>query len=61
MARRIMEWQTAVSEENAAFREEMRRLRAKLAAAESSRLSGQPSFSLEESRARLEAICSGSI
>ena len=61
MARRIMEWQTAASEENAAFREEMRRLRAKLAAAELSRLSGQPSFSLEESRARLEAICSGSI
>ena len=61
MARRIMEWQTAASEENAAFREEMRRLRAKLAAAESSRLSGQPSFSLEESRARLEALCSSSI
>ena len=56
-----MEGQTAASEENAALREEMRRLRAKLAAAESSRLSGQPSFSLEESRARLEAICSGSI
>ena len=61
MARRIMEGQTAASEENAALREEMRRLRAKLAAAESSRPSGQPSFSLEESRARLEAICSGSI
>lgn len=61
MARRIMEGQTAASEENVAFREEMRRLRAKLAAAELSRLSGQPSFSLEESRARLEAICSGSI
>lgn len=61
MARRIMEGQTAASEENAALREEMRRLRAKLAAAELSRLSGQPSFSLEESRARLEAICSGSI
>ena len=61
MVLRIMEGQTAASEENAAFREEMRRLRAKLAAAELSRLSGQPSFSLEESRARLEAICSGSI
>lgn len=61
MARRIMEGQTAASEENAALREEMRKLRAKLAAAELSRLSGQPSFSLEESRARLEAICSGSI
>lgn len=61
MARRIMEGQTAASEENAALREEMRRLRAKLAAAELSRLSGQPSFSLEESRARLEALCSSSI
>lgn len=61
MARRIMEGQTAASEENAALRKEMQQLRAKLAAAESSRLSGQPSFSLEESRARLEAICSGSI
>ncbi len=61
MARRIMDGQRTASEENAALREEMRRLRAKLAAAELSRLSGQPSFSLEESRARLEAICSGSI
>lgn len=61
MARRIMEGQTAASEENAALREEIQKLRAKLASAESSRLSGQPSFSLEESRARLEAICSGSI
>ncbi len=61
MARRIMEGQTAASEENAALREEMRKLRAKLAAAELSRLSGQPSFSLEESRARLEALCSSSI
>ena len=61
MARRIMEGQTAASEENAALRKEMQKLRAKLAAAELSRLSGQPSFSLEESRARLEAICSGSI
>lgn len=61
MARRIMEGQSAASEENAALRKEMQKLRAKLAAAELSRLSGQPSFSLEESRARLEAICSGSI
>ncbi len=61
MARRIMEGQTAASEENAALREEMRKLSAKLAAAELSRLSGQPSFSLEESRARLEALCSSSI
>lgn len=61
MVLRIMDGQRTASEENAALREEMRRLRAKLAAAELSRLSGQPSFSLEESRARLEAICSGSI
>ena len=61
MARRIMEGQTAASEENAALRKEMQKLRAKLAAAESSRLSGQQSFSLEESRARLEAIYGGSI
>lgn len=61
MARRIMDGQRTASEENAALRGEMRKLRAKLAAAELSRLSGQPSFSLEESRARLEAICSGSI
>lgn len=61
MARRIMEGQSAASEENAALRKEMQKLRAKLAVAESSRLSEQPSFSLEESRARLEAICSGSI
>ena len=61
MARRIMDGQRTASEENAALREEMRRLRAKLAAAELSRLSGQPSFSLEESRARLEALCSSSI
>lgn len=54
-----MEGQTAASEENAALREEMQKLRAKLAAAELSRLSGRPSFSLEESRARLEAICRG--
>lgn len=61
MARRIMEGQTAASEESEAFREEIQKLRAKLAAAEQSRLSGLPSFSLEESRARLEAIYSGSI
>ena len=51
-----MEGQTAASEENAAFREEMWRLRAKLAATESSRLSGQPALLLEESRKRLERI-----
>ena len=37
-------------------REEILRLRAKLAAAEQSRLSGQPAVSMEESRKRLEAI-----
>ena len=37
-------------------REEILRLRAKLAAAEQSRLSGQPAVSMEESRSRLEAI-----
>ena len=38
------------------LREEILRLRAKLAAAEQSRLSGQPAVSMEESRKRLEAI-----
>ena len=37
-------------------REEVLKLRAKLAAAEQSRLSGQPTVSMEESRKRLEAI-----
>lgn len=37
-------------------REEILRLRAKLAAAEQSRLSEQPAVSMEESRKRLEAI-----
>lgn len=37
-------------------REELLRLRAKLASAEQTRLSGQPTFSIEESRKRLEAI-----
>lgn len=37
-------------------REEILRLKAKLAAAEQSRLSGQKTFSLSESRERLEAI-----
>ena len=37
-------------------REEVLKLRAKLAAAEQSRLSGQSAFSMEESRRRLEAI-----
>ncbi len=37
-------------------REEILRLRAKLAAAEQSRLSEQPAVSMKESRKRLEAI-----
>ena len=37
-------------------REEVLKLRAKLAAAEQFRLSGQGAFSMEESRRRLEAI-----
>lgn len=37
-------------------REETLRLRAKLAAAEQERLSGQPGFTVEESRRRLEMI-----
>ena len=37
-------------------REEVLKLRAKLAAAEQSRLSGQPAVSIEESRKRLEEI-----
>lgn len=37
-------------------REEVLKLRAKLAAAEQTRLSGQPSFSIAESRKRLETI-----
>ena len=37
-------------------REEVLKLRAKLAAAEQSRLSGQPAVSIEESRERLEEI-----
>ena len=37
-------------------REEVLKLRAKLAAAEQSRLSGQPVFSIEESRKRLDEI-----
>ncbi|MEY8404937.1 type II toxin-antitoxin system Phd/YefM family antitoxin [Oscillospiraceae bacterium 44-34] len=37
-------------------REEVLKLRAKLAAAEQSRLSGQPAVSIEESRNRLEEI-----
>lgn len=41
-------------------REEILRLRAKLAAAEQARLSGQSGISVEESRRRLETIISSS-
>ena len=37
-------------------REEVLKLRAKIEAAEQARLSGQPVYSIEESRKRLEAI-----
>ena len=37
-------------------REELHRLRAKLEAAESSRLNGQPTFTISQSRKRLEEI-----
>ena len=37
-------------------REEVLKLRAKIEAAEQARLSGQPAYSIEESRKRLEAI-----
>ena len=37
-------------------REEVLKLRAKLEAADQARLSGQPTYSMEESRKRLEAI-----
>lgn len=37
-------------------REEVLKLRAKIEAAEQVRLSGQPAYSIEESRKRLEAI-----
>lgn len=39
-----------------AHQEEVMKLRARLAAAEQSRQSGQRTFSIEESRGRLEAI-----
>ena len=42
-------------------REEVLKLRAKLAAAEQSRLSGQPAVSIEESRRRLEKIYGQSV
>ena len=41
---------------NGERREEVLKLRAKIEAAEQARLSGQPVYSIEESRKRLEAI-----
>ena len=38
---------------------ELEALKAKLDAAEQARLDGAPVYTLEESRARLEAICAG--
>lgn len=46
----------ALTLEASGLRKEILRLRARLAAAEQSRLSGQPTVSLEESRKRLETI-----
>lgn len=40
-------------------REEMLKLRAKLEATEQSRLHGEPTYSIDESRQRMEAIFSG--
>ena len=45
-----------LANEKAEQREETLKLRAKLEAAEASRLSGAPAYTLEESRKRLEVI-----
>ena len=45
-----------LANEKAEQREETLKLRAKLEAVETSRLSGLPTYTLEESRKRLEAI-----
>ena len=45
-----------LAHEKAEQHEETLKLRAKLEAAEASRLSGAPTYTLEESRKRLEAI-----
>ena len=45
-----------LAHEKAEQREETLKLRAKLEAAEASRLSGAPAYTLEESRKRLEVI-----
>ena len=45
-----------LANEKAEQREETLKLRAKLEAAEAARLSGAPTYTLEESRKRLEAI-----
>ena len=45
-----------LAHEKAEQREEALKLRAKLEAAEAARLSGAPSYTLEESKKRMEAI-----
>ena len=45
-----------LAHEKAEQREETLKLRAKLEAAETARISGAPAYTLEESRKRLEAI-----
>ena len=45
-----------LAHEKAGQREETLKLRAKLEAAEAARLSGAPSYTLEESKKRMEAI-----
>ena len=45
-----------LANEKAEQREETLKLRAKLEAAEAARLSGAPSYTLEESKKRMEAI-----
>ena len=45
-----------LSHDKAEQREETLKLRAKLEAAEAARLSGAPSYTLEESKKRMEAI-----
>ena len=45
-----------LAHEKAEQREETLKLRAKLEAAEAARLSGAPSYTLEESKKRMEAI-----
>ena len=52
----IIKPSTALRNDYSAISDERLKLRARLAAAEQSRLSGQPVLSIEESRRRLEDI-----